>query len=71
MAQGLLHMNECRGTFYESWGMQNVYQSHTFHPFNFQKDKMGSGSISVHCVMQRYTTTTIYQTISVIPQFRN
>jgi hypothetical protein len=30
---------ECRGTFYEPWGMQNVYQDHTFQPFNYNKDK--------------------------------
>ena len=40
-AQGLQHLNECRGTFYEPSAILNTYQDHTFQPFNFQKDKTG------------------------------
>jgi hypothetical protein len=36
--KALMHMNECRGTFYEPWRMQNTYEDHNYQPFTFKKE---------------------------------
>ena len=37
-AQDLLHMNECRGAFYEPGLRPNTYEDHNFQPFTFKKE---------------------------------